>query len=91
MNFSTGKKIMDLKNRLLVAQGEGQGMEGIGSLGLVDANYYFWNGLTMRSCCVALRTMPRYLQHSTTMGEKIMYSCICNWVSMLYSGEKKSQ
>ena len=62
----------------------------IGSLGLMDANYCIWNGLTMRSCCVALRTMSRYLQCSMTMGEKIMYTCMCNWVPMLYSGEKKS-
>ena len=68
---------------------EREGVGGIGSLGLMDANYCFWNGLTMRSCCVALRTMSRYLQHSTTMGEKIMYTCMCNWFPMLYSGEKK--
>ena len=73
----------------MVAQGEGEGVEWIGSLGLTDTNYCFWNGLTMRSCCVALRTMSRYLQHSVTMGEKIMYTCMCNWVSMLYSGKKK--
>ena len=30
----------------------------------------FQNGLTMRSCCIALRTMSRYLQRSTAMGEK---------------------
>ena len=48
----------------------------------------FWNGLTMRSCCVALRTMSRYLQQSTTTAEKITYTCMCNWVPMLYSGEK---
>ena len=91
MNLSTEKKIMDLENRLVVAQGEeeGKGVEGIGSLELTDANYCFWNGLTMRSCCVALRTMSRYLQHSMTMGEKIFYTCMCNWVLMLYSGEKK--
>ena len=28
----------------------------IGSLGLIDANSCFWNGLAMRSCCVALGT-----------------------------------
>ena len=32
--------------------GEGEGVGGIGSLGLTGANYCFWNGLTMRSCCV---------------------------------------
>ena len=30
------------------------------SLGLRDANYCSWNGFTMRSRCVALRTMSRY-------------------------------
>ena len=62
MNLSTEKKIMDLENRLVVAKGEGEGVGWMGSLGLMDANYCFWNGLTMRSCCVALRTMSRYLQ-----------------------------
>jgi len=59
MNLSTEKKIMDLENRLVVAQGEGKGVGGIGSLGLMDTNYCSWNGFTMRSCCVALRIMSR--------------------------------
>ena len=66
-----------------------EGAWGIGSLGLRDVNCCFWNGLTMRFCCVALRTMSRYLQDSTTMGEKIMYTYMYNWVPMLYSGKKK--
>ena len=78
MNLSTEKKVMDLENRLVVAKGEGEGVGGIGSLGLMDANYCFWNGLIMRSCSVALGTMSRYLQRSTTMGEKVMYTCMCN-------------
>ena len=80
---------MDLQNRLVLAKGEGEGVGWVGSLGLTDANYYFWSGLTMSSCCLALRTMSRYLQWSMTMGEKIIYTCMCNWVPMLYSGEKK--
>ena len=52
MNLSTEKKIMDLENGLVVAKGEGERVEWIGSLGLTDANYCFWNGLTMISCCV---------------------------------------
>ena len=44
--------------------GEREGLGGIRSLGLTDANSCFWNGFTMRSCCVALRTMSGYLQHS---------------------------
>ena len=51
-------------------------MGGIGSLGLTDANYCFWNGLTMRSCCIALRTMSQYLQRSMTMGEKGIHVCV---------------
>ena len=89
MNISSEKKIMDLENRLVAAWGEREGVGGIGSLGLMDANYCSWNGFTMRSCCVALRTMSRYLQQSTTMGEKIMYTCMCKWVPMLYSEKKK--
>ena len=47
MNLSTEKKIMDLENQLVVAWGEGEGVGWIASLGLNDANYFFWNGLTM--------------------------------------------
>lgn len=39
--------------------GRGSGMDGV--LELTDADYYFWNGLTMRSCCVALGTMSGHL------------------------------
>jgi len=52
---------MDLENRLVVAEGEGEGVEWIGSLGLIDEDYCFWNGLAMRSCCVALGTMSSHL------------------------------
>ena len=61
MNLSTERKIIDLENRLVVASGEGEGVGWIGSLGLMGANYCFQNGLAMRSCCVALRTMYSYL------------------------------
>ena len=61
MNLSIEKKIMDLENRLVVAKGEKDGVEWIGSLGLRDENYCLWNGLAMRSCCVALSTMSSHL------------------------------
>ena len=61
MNLSTEKKIMDLENRLVVAKGEEEGVGWTGGLGLTDANYCFWNGLAMRSCCVALGTMSSHL------------------------------
>ena len=57
MNLSTEKKIMYLENRLVVAKEEGEKVGWIGNLGLVDADYCLWNGLAMRSCCVALGTM----------------------------------
>ena len=79
MNLSTEKKIVDLENRLVAASGEREGVGGIGSLGLMDANYCSWNGLAMRSCCVALRTMSRYLHHNTTMRGKSMYTLCVTW------------
>ena len=85
MKLSTEKKIMDLQNRLVAAKGEGEGVGWFGSLGLIDIHYCLWNGLTIRSCCVALRIVSRYLQHSMTMGEKIMHTCMCNWVILLYN------
>ena len=64
MNLSTEKKIMDLEHRLVIAKGEvvAVGVGCIGSLGLIDADYCLWNGLAMRSCCVALGTMSSYLR-----------------------------
>ena len=88
MNVSTENKIIDLENRLVAALGEREGVGGIGSLGLMDANYCSCNGFTMRSCCVALGTMSRCLYRNMTMGEKSMYTCTCNLVPMLYSGKK---
>ena len=32
------------ENRLVVAKGEGEGVEWTGNLGLIDANYYIYNG-----------------------------------------------
>ena len=60
-NLFTEKKIMDLENRPVVAKGDGEGVGWIGSLGLIDANHCFWNGLAMRSYCVALGTMSSHL------------------------------
>ena len=44
MNLSTEKKHMDLENRLVVANGEREGVGWTGSLGLIDANYRIWSG-----------------------------------------------
>ena len=57
MNLSTKQKwIMDLKGRLVSARGEERGL--MGSLWLVDADCYIWNGWVMGSCCTAQETVP---------------------------------
>ena len=44
MNLSTEKKLMDVENRLGVAQGEVEGVGWTGSLGLINENYCILNG-----------------------------------------------
>ena len=61
MNLSTENKLMDLKNRLVVAKGDGEGVGLMGSLGLTDANSCLWNGYAISSCCIALETLSSYL------------------------------
>ena len=90
MKLSTEKKTTDLKNRLVVAKEEGEGVRWTGSLWLIDADSCHWNGLAMRSCCVALGTMSGHLQWGMIMGEKRMYTPMCNWVTMLYSRKKNN-
>ena len=50
-----------VQHHTLLNFSEGEGVGWIESLGLIDANYCFWNGLAMRSCCVALGTMSGHL------------------------------
>ena len=45
MNLSTEqKRLTDMDNRLVIAKGEEEGVGWIGSLGLVDTNYYTYDG-----------------------------------------------
>lgn len=44
MNFLIEKKIMDMENRLVVANEEDKGVGRTGNLGLIDANSCLWNG-----------------------------------------------
>ena len=44
MNLPTGKKFMDMKNRLVVVKVKGEGVGWSGNLELIDANYCLWNG-----------------------------------------------
>ena len=50
-------------------QGVGKGMGWTGNLGLVDANYYIWNGQAMRSYCIPPGTTSSLLGY--IMGNKI--------------------
>ena len=43
MNLSTEKKLVDMENRLVIAKGEGEGVESTGNLGLIDTHYCLWN------------------------------------------------
>ena len=61
MNLFIEKKLMDLENRLVVAKAEGEGVGWTGNLVLTDSDYCLWNGLAMRSCCVALGTTSSHL------------------------------
>ena len=42
-------------------EGSGREWEWTGSLGLVDTSYYIWNGETIRSYCIAQRTISSLL------------------------------
>ena len=42
--YGTGKKLMGLANRLVVAKGEWEGVGWTGNLGSIDANYCLWSG-----------------------------------------------
>ena len=54
-------KLTDTENRPVVAKREGKGVGGTGTLGLVDANFFFWNGQAMRSFCIARGTTSDHL------------------------------
>ena len=44
INFSTEKNFMDLENKFMVANKEGERVGWTGNLGLIDANYCIWSG-----------------------------------------------
>ena len=88
MNVSTEKKIIDLENILVTAQGEREGMGGIGSLGLTDANYCSWNGVAVRSCYVALRTVSRYFA-TQQWEEKVCIHVYVTWFPCYIAGKNK--
>ena len=43
-NLDNRNRLIDMENRLVVAEGEGEGVGWTGSLGLIDANYGIWIG-----------------------------------------------
>ena len=55
----------------------------MGSLELVDANYYIQNGWAMKSCCTAQGTLSILLGQDMvddSMGKR-MYMCVYDWVT----------
>ena len=71
MNLSTEKKIIDLENRLVVAWREGEGSGMYWELGVNGCKLLLLEWISNEICCVAQRTMSRYLQRSMTVEEKI--------------------
>ena len=43
MNLCATEKIMDMENRLTLANGDREGVGWFRNLGLIDANYCLWN------------------------------------------------
>ena len=84
--FSTEKKIMHLENRLVVAWGEREGVGWIGSLGLTDRCKLLlleWISNEILPCSTENYVWSLMMEHDN--GEKRIYTCMCNWVTMLYS------
>jgi len=57
----------------------------MGTLGLIDADCCFWNGLAMRSCCVALETMSNHMIEHDNVRKKN----VCVTVSPCCAVEQK--
>ena len=71
MNLSTEKKIMDMENRLVVAEGEGVGWTG--NLGLTDANYCLWNEVLLYSTGNYIYSLM--MEHDNVR-KKNVYMCV---------------
>ena len=61
--------------------------EGVGWIG--RCKWLPWNGLAMRSCCVALGTLPSHWWWSMLLWENRVCTCMRTWVTMLCSRKKK--
>ena len=70
MNLPTERKIMDLENRFVVAQGEGEGVGWIG-MGVNECKLLLLEWINTKILLYSTENLSRYLQCSTTMGEKI--------------------
>ena len=44
MNLSIENKLMDLENRLVVAEGDGEGVGWTGNPELIDGSHCIWSG-----------------------------------------------
>ena len=84
MNLSTEKKIKDLENGLVVARGEGEGVGCIGSLLLKLPLEWISNEILL--CSTGNYVQSLMMEHDSV--RKKMYTCMCNWVTILYSRKK---
>ena len=71
----------------MVAEGEEEGVGMDCESGVNTCKLFLWDGLAMRSCCVALGTITSHLCWSVMEDNerKRMYICMCDWVTLLFS------
>ena len=74
MNLSTGKKLMDLENRLVVAKGEGEGVGWTGSLGCKP--FIFFQFKTME-------TFFRLCVSSSGLSSMFWFLSVCGYFTYL--------
>ena len=80
---------MHLENRLVVARGGGGGeSERDWELGVNGCKLLLLEWIYNEILLCSTENSVRYLQCSMTMGQKMIYTCMCNRVPLLYSGNK---
>ena len=83
MNLSTKKKIMDMKNTC-GCQELGGGSRRDWEFGVNTCKLLSLEWIN-NEICAALGTMPGHLWWSMIMWEKRIYTCMCDWVTLLCS------
>ena len=89
MNVSTEKKIMNLEDVLVAARVGGKGGSGRDwEFGVNGCKLLLLEWIYNEILLCSIEIMSRYLHLNRTMGGKRMYTCMCDWVTILYSREK---